>query len=225
MTTRMTNYSVPTPPKLLTPSELVFLHAEQFSQRGWFNAPKLSHLDIKVAGPKLVQSIVTVGFLANELSNNIFLGFHSRSDILRFITQRTLYAFRKDQENSWPLRSLEYQICALTENLEDQIGGAPVKHILYQWIGVTGKNPYRSVISKLEYSLGRWQKYDRIGHKVPLSGPGAGKLSAEALDYTADQPIEPVVRLLGDYTDQQPKKVQGIISATIWAFSSRTDTD
>lgn len=225
MNQNLANFSVPTPPELLTPSELVFLHADRFSQGGFFSTIKLNHLGIKVGGYKLLQYITTAAFLANELSNNIFLGFHSRSDILRFFTGKTLYAFRKDQENSWPLRSLEYQICALTEALEDHIGGVPAKHILYQWIGVSGKNPYRSVISKLEYSLGRWQKYDRIGHKVPLSGPGAGKLSAEALDYTADQPIEPVVRLLGDYTDQQPKKVQGIISATIWAFSSRTDTD
>ncbi len=143
------------PGATLSPSELVYLNGEKFSQKAeLFNRIKLMHLDQGVNNAQLVQMTVAAAFLANEQAGALRLELRSKKALFGLTSVQALYAEPCGVRPPWPNNTLEALLPTYAERFKVEKNSNEVYTILYAWMREDFMSPFDEVISRIQYGLG-----------------------------------------------------------------------
>jgi len=208
---------------MLTPSELVFIHAERFIDRPLFGEVKLPHQLDEVSVKQLVMKIAVAAFVSDEAVELILLSVEKRRRFFGLIPTSILEIFPSDIGCEWPTRSMEYKIWSTSKNLSVKDARAHVKSIVYDILGSQRPDPWRSFLFSTQFAVAIWLHYHRVGEEFPLVGPWKTEISADLGALSSGQSIAPVEHLIAGFEEQNTEKARLLSSEIQSAFVARTE--
>lgn len=129
----------------LSPSEVVFFHAERFAAPGsMLNSLELVHVPQKVKGSEVGQAIMAVAFLAAEQAGAITLTMKEQKALFGLKTNKVLEVGRGSRQVTWPAQSFEAGIDYFLQQGKTSVGDI-VYALLLEDAHVPAIQPYRLI--------------------------------------------------------------------------------
>jgi len=105
----------PFAPFPLTPSELVYLHGEQYAKKHFINNVKLMHVDLSISSAELAYAMLSTAFLACEAEGVLLLQPGTQKRLIG--SRDVLFAQVSATGAVWPQPSIEYRLAVLSQGL------------------------------------------------------------------------------------------------------------
>ncbi|UCF67059.1 MAG: hypothetical protein JSV80_14945 [Acidobacteriota bacterium] len=213
------------PSNPLTPSEVVFLHGDEFARKATLGKLPLLHTETTVSAAELGRTILLTAFLAAEQAGEVTFETREERKLLGLRRVETLLAMPAAVAGSWPEQSLEAAFSKLTRQLADQ-GKNDVRTIVYEWLGEDSGVPWREVVEKLKGAMAarglleaRKEKKMRVFSVTHYSLPEATAALRQQIT------LEPVRKLIEDCRQGRPRVFRLLETQLNKAIRARTDQD
>lgn len=131
----------------LSPSEIVVLNGERFSQKAFAGNVELLHGG-KVSAAALGQAALLVAFLACGQVGEIAIELKEKRRFLGIQKVKVAFAQPASASGEWPEGCLEKAIGVLARKLAPQHDN-DVQSIVYAWLEQDSGNPWKEVLRKI----------------------------------------------------------------------------
>lgn len=178
----------------LAPTEVVFLHGDQFAPaaRALDQKTALLHTDAKVSAARLGEAIFAAMVLANEQAGAVRLEVRPEKALLGLRKVKNLYVLPSGTPFEWPAHSLEYRLLAALRD-----GPARIGDLVYRFLGEDSYAPWASAVALVPHGLharGLLETEERkVLRIIPISKL---RLPEGTASLAARHPIEPISALL-----------------------------
>jgi hypothetical protein len=197
---------------LLTPSELLLLHAEEFVGAPGVRDPEdlpvlLPHSEEPVSGRDLCRLLIASAVLANE--EILAVRLQTRETIaggraLAGARGTGLFLRPGNIMPDWPERSLEDSVDFLV-GWAARNGHNAVCDLLYHLVEQDGPRPERSIWRLVEDGLGNRGLLQRCGDEECRSSPRRWVLRGRMARFVARESVEPLRRVLERTRRERPE--------------------
>lgn len=133
----------PFAPFPLTPSELVYLHGEQYAKKHLVNNVKLMHADLSVSAGELVHAMLMTAFLASEAEGVLQLVIGKKKTLLG--SRDELFAEPGPAAATWPAPSIESNLLESGRGLKPRSANT-VTALVYNLLDADCASPGAAII-------------------------------------------------------------------------------
>ncbi len=141
------------PGHTLTPSDLVFLHGEQFASKVLVGNTALLHTDAKVSTAQLGQALLAAAFLGCERAGSLQLDVRQKKALFGLRKVDSLYALADEGIEAWPQGSLEADLAGLAASLGSGTEPAEARALVYAWLQQDSASPWQAVVEKVRAGM------------------------------------------------------------------------
>ncbi|MGB3311580.1 MAG: hypothetical protein WBG32_22370 [Nodosilinea sp.] len=200
----------------ISPSELVYLNGSHFATTSFLGNTILLDGETKVSLNQIAQAILLVAILANEAAGVFQLDITSKKFL--FLTFENLQVASRKATHPWPEPSLESYIA--NSELTD------IKDLVYQWLEEVSLSPNQQVIELLKAQMSERKMMNISEEKsLWLFTNKVYKLPDSTALSAAQQPLEPIQKLLSDCKQNRPGIWKHLVSDITKALQDRTKSD
>lgn len=208
----------------LAPSELVLLNGDRFAGKSRIGNVKLPQNGATVSAGDLGQIILAAAFLSCEKASVIRLEVRKKKTLLGLRKVDVLYVEPQKKNHDWPKHSLESEIYSLTVRLRDDKGSNEVANIIYEWLGENSASPWQRAVELVQSGMADRGALARIQERrMKVLKTTSYKMTVSTARQAAEQPLDPVIRLLEECQYTRPYIWQLLISGMKSAINSRTE--
>lgn len=212
----------------LAPSELVLLRGDQFARKVMLGNVRLLHTDESVSLAQLGEAILAAAFLACHEAGSIRLQVRQKKALFGLRQVDRLCATPGDPAVAWPAASLEAIIGRMVqEGAADD--GLEIRDLVYRWLAQDSASPWQAAVDRIQAGLAERGLLDRFDEKrLKIFTVTRYELPPATGALAAEQPLEPVRRLLDSSAEASPavwKLLSKEIRSAISARTEQSDTD
>ena len=193
------------------PSELLVLKGERFADDpapGGIASPP-THRTLSSGTP--LESILAVGFLANEQVGGIQLKL-VRKKVAGLVPTTVLVALPADVTIRWPQLSLESRVRLFAELSKDGYRSNEVSAIIFDWLGKNHSNPDQAALGLIKDGLVARKLMNKTKTKrLGLFTERRYEVTPAAARLLAQQNIEPVYQLLDKCQATRPQVWEALV--------------
>jgi hypothetical protein len=212
----------------LAPSELVLLRGEQFATKALLGNVQLLHSDESVSAAKLGEAILAAAFLACHEAGSIRLEVRQKKALFGLRSIDRLYATPADPAVTWPAGSFEENVGQLAQRYAED-DSHEIRNLVYGWLAQDSVNPWQATIDRIKAGLAERGLLDRFEEKrLKIFTVTRYELPTATGALVAEQPLEPVHRLIDGCAEQRPeiwRLLTRELKAAISARTEESDTD
>lgn len=208
----------------LAPSELILLNGDRLAGKSRIGNVKLPQSGATVSAGDLGQIILAAAFLACEKASVIQLDVRKKKTLLGLRKVDVLYVEPQKENYNWPKHSLESEIYFLTVRLKDDKDNNEVANIIYEWLGENSASPWQRAVELVQSGMADRGALARIQERrLKVLKTTNYKMTVSTARLAAEQPLEPVIRLMEECQYARPYIWQLLISGMKSAINSRTE--
>jgi hypothetical protein len=208
----------------LAPSELILLNGDRFAGKSRIGNVKLPQNGVVVSAGDLGQIILAAALLACEKASVIRLEVRKKKTLLGLRKVDALYVDPLKYNDDWPKHSFESEIYSIAVRLMEGKGNNEVENIIYEWLGENSGSPWQRAVELVQSGLADRGALARIQERhMKVLKTTSYKMTVSTARQAAEQPIEPIMRLLEECQIARPDIWQLLISGMKSAIDSRTE--
>lgn len=208
----------------LTPSDLVFLHGDEFAKRKLMGNVNLVHVDAKVSAQDLGCAVLSAGFLGAERAGAITLEVRPRKAWFGLRTVDELWSKPTGAAVALPEDSLEARIARVSTETRKPNTGALVNSVVYALIGEDSAGPWGEFFGRFQATLVKRGVLRAVSEKkLKIITVTHYELPDETAAALLGAPVEPVKAMLADAEQGRPAMWKLMQSAIKLAIASRTE--
>ncbi|MGD2048831.1 MAG: hypothetical protein PVH03_05025 [Chloroflexota bacterium] len=208
----------------LAPSELVLLNGDRFAGKSRIGNVKLPQNGATVSAGDLGQIILAAALLACEKASVIRLEVRKKKTLLGLRKVDALFVEPLTKKDNWPKHSFESEIYSLAVRLKNEKGNNEVENIIYEWLGENSGSPWQRAVELVQSGLADRGALARIQERrMKVLKTTSYKMTVSTARQAAEQPLDPIIRLLEECQHIRPYVWQLLISGMKSAMNSRTE--
>jgi hypothetical protein len=192
---------------LLSPSELVLLHGDQFAAPARLsNTVQLLHTDAKVSAEQLARAILASAFLACEHKGCANLQTRKKKALMGLRKVDALYVEPTKHAAAWPENSLESSLLKLAQGLQAGDKGSEVSDVIYAWLGADSSVPWRTAVELVQQGLtgrGHLERAER--KKLKIFSATEYQLPEDTMSLIGESSVAQVRSLLAACEKDRPE--------------------
>jgi hypothetical protein len=207
----------------LSPSEIVFLNADQFVKTARLGFRMLGS-ETKVNTNDLARNILTAALMAMEAAGELQLEVEEYKRLIG--KGRRIKLMPRTERSTFPHPSLESKFQAAIAQLAASEDVANVKDLVYTWLEHDDDNPWKKVLDTIPAYLADRDLLERVEEKkLKVFTVVNYELLEETRKLAQEAPIAEVQSLLAGGTDRSDlwKQLQKEINQAVGARDSSDD--
>jgi hypothetical protein len=207
----------------LSPSEIVYLNADQFVKTARLGFLMLGS-ETKVNTNDLARSVLTAAFLAMEAAGELQI---ESEEYKRLIGKgRRIRLTPRTDHSAFPMPSLETMVQALVVRLSISEDVATVKDLVYAWLEHDDDNPWTKVLNAIPAYIADRGLLERIEEKkLKIFTVVNYELPEETRILIREAPIAEIQSLLATGEANRPDLCKQLQKEINQAISARDSSD